>query len=293
MLDRLSLSGRTITMSLLTIICLGGAPAANALQDLVPASPPIATPADARRFAAVREDWTTPVLRRGELQPVQPLIAWTDVHFDYVSQLVQVQWRAADPIDLYVIRPKGVVSPPIILWLYGYPSETDLFKDETFQKLATKDGFAAVGFLSALTGHRFHDRPMSTWFVSELQESLATSAHDVQMVLDYLSTRSDLDVNRVGLFGQGSGGTIGILATAVDPRIKVLDVLDPWGDWPDWMPKSTLVPEAERQYLTRPGFLEAVAPLDPLLWLPHLGRGNSAYKIRPSYEAHRRPPGIN
>jgi len=111
-----------------------------------------------------------------------------------------------------------------------------------FQKALTKDGFAAVGFVSALTGHRYHDRPWREWFLSELQENLAKTAHDVQMVLDYLESRSDLDMSRVGMFGQGSGASIAILASAADPRIKVLDVLDPWGDWPTWITTSPLYP---------------------------------------------------
>lgn len=245
-------------------------PAARAFQDMTPAAEPAATARGPQRFSSAVEDWTTPVLKKGSLQPVAPLIALTEDHPDYSVQLIQVQWRPADPIDLYVIRPKSVAKPPVILWLYGYPAQTEQFQDENFQKLSTKGGFAVVGFLSALTGHRFHDRPMSMWFVSELQESLATSAHDVQMVLDYLGTRGDLDSSRVGLFGQGSGATIGILAAAVDPRIAVLDTLDPWGDWPDWTQNTTLIPEEERGFMTRPEFLERVAPLDPLLWIPKL-----------------------
>jgi hypothetical protein len=133
-----------------------------------------------------------------------------------------------------------------------------------------KGGFAAVGFVSALTGHRYHDRPMREWFLSELQECLAKSAHDVQMVLNYLTARGDLDMNRVGMFGQGSGATIAILASAADPRIKVLDVLDPWGDWPAWMTTSPFVPEEERPDYIKPEFLRKVAPLDPLEWLPKI-----------------------
>jgi acetyl esterase/lipase len=74
---------------------------------------------------------------------------------------------------------------------------------------------------------------MNKWFVSELQEALATSTHDVQMVLNYLAKRGDLDMSRIGMFGQGSGGAIAILSAAADSRIVALDVLDPWGDWPD------------------------------------------------------------
>src|SRR5208282_1929546 len=90
------------------------------------------------------------------------------------------------------------------------------------------------------------------------------------MILNYLSTRGDVDMDRVGMFGQGSGGTIALLAAAVDPRIKALDVLDPWGDWPDWLAKSPRVPDEERANYLNPEFLKRVAPFDPVQWLPKL-----------------------
>jgi len=127
-----------------------------------------------------------------------------------------------------------------------------------------------VGFVGALTGQRYHDRPMKEWFVSELRESLSTSAHDVQMILNYLATRGDVDMDRVGMFGDGSGATIAILTAAVDPRIKTLDLLDPWGDWPDWIAKSTRIPEKERPDYLKPEWLAGAAPLDPVKWLPEL-----------------------
>ena len=235
----------------------------------LPASPPIADPADTR-FDGVREDWISPGLRTSNLKPVQPLIGYINDHPGYTVELLQVQWRFGDPLDLYVIKPKAVKKPPVILYLYGYPAGTDRFKDEVFQNRVTKDGFAAVGFVSALTGHRYHDRPMREWFLSELQESLATSAHDVQMVLDYLATRDDLDTSRVGMFTQGSGASIAILASAVDPRIKVLDALDPWGDWPIWMATSPFVPEDERAEYVKPEFLKKAATLEPVEWLPKI-----------------------
>lgn len=237
------------------------------VAQFVPASPPIANPAD-RRFNGVEEDWTSPALRGSNLRPVQPLVANTVDFPSYTVQLIQLQWRWGDPLDLYVMKPKGISKPPVILYLYGYPTTTDRFKNGTFQQAVTKDGFAAVGFVSALTGHRYHDRPMKEWFISELQECLATSAHDVQMVLDYLATRDDLDMSRVGMFAQGSGASIAILTSAVDPRIKVLDTLDPWGDWPTWMATSPFVPEDERAQYVKPEFLKKVADLEPIDWLP-------------------------
>jgi hypothetical protein len=90
---------------------------------------------------------------------------------------------------LYVIRPSHIEKPPVVLYLYSYPSDTHRFLDNAYCQRVTGDGFAAVGFVSALTGQRYHGRPMKQWFVSELQESLVLSVHDVQMVLNYLARR--------------------------------------------------------------------------------------------------------
>ena len=216
------------------------------------------------------EDWSSLSLANSELIPEPPVLGEKDDDPHFTREMLQVKWRQGDPIDLYVIRPKGVAQPPAILYLYSYPSETEVFRGDTYCVNVTKGGFAAIGFVSALTGHRYTNRPMKQWFVSELQEALGSSVHDVQLILSYLATRDDLDTTRIGMFGVGSGGTIAILAAAADPRIKTIDVIDPWGDWPDWMAKSSLVPEAERPNYLTPEFLKKVAPLDPLEWLPRL-----------------------
>ncbi|MFZ3262367.1 MAG: alpha/beta hydrolase [Terriglobales bacterium] len=220
------------------------------------------------RYKGVTEDWTTPGLLTSNLRAVRPVGLVDDTHPGYTVELLQVQWRWNDALDLYVMKPQGVKKPPVILYLFGYPQDTDIFKTPDFQRAVTKNGFAAVCFVSALTGQRYHDRPMREWFLSELQESLGKSAHDVQMVLNYLASRGDLDLNRVGMFGQKSGASIAILASAVDPRIKVLDVLDPWGDWPAWMATSPFVPEEERPNYLKPEFLKKASTLEPVDWLP-------------------------
>jgi len=243
---------------------------ATGSAQLEPASPPIADPSDTR-FQGVDEDWTSPSLSKSHLRPVRPLLGYINrQHPGYTVELLRVQWRWGDPIDLYVMKPTGVKKPPVIVYLYGYPADTQIFKEEVFQNTVTKDGFAAVGFVTALTGHRYHDIPMRKWFVSELQQCLAVSAHDVQMVLDFLATRGDLDMDRIGVYAQWSGATIGILTSAVDPRIKVLDTLDPWGDWPTWMATSPFVPENERPDYVKPEFLAKLSTLEPLHWIPKI-----------------------
>lgn len=224
----------------------------------------------ARSQGRTVEDWSSLSLAGSELIAQKATLGEKDDLPGFTRELIQVQWRVGDPIDLYVIRPKYVPKPPVVLYLYSYPSETDRFRDNDYCARITSGGVAAVGFVSALTGQRYTMRPMKEWFVSELQEALGSSVHDVQMVLNFLSQRDDLDASNAGMFGAGSGGTIAILAAAVDPRIKAIDVLGPWGDWPDWMAKSTLIPENERANYLKPEFLKKVAPLDPVLWLPQV-----------------------
>lgn len=204
------------------------------------------------------------------LEPRPPIVVERDEEHEFVREFIRLQWRPADPIDLWLMRPKISGKAPIVLYLYSYTDDADRFRDNGWCKRATADGFAAVGFVSALTGQRYHNRPMKQWFVSELEEALGSTAHDVQLIINYLASREDLDSERIGMFGMGSGATIAILSAQVDPRIKALDLLDPWGDWPDWLSDSPVVSEDERARYTTDAFLNNVITLDPITVLPAL-----------------------
>jgi hypothetical protein len=215
------------------------------------------------------EDWTRLELDPANYALLDPASAGETGNDKFSRELVQLQWRVGDPVEVYVVRPKGVVDPPVVLYLYGYKDNLDRFKNDRYCERLVAGGFAAVGFESALAIDRLRSgRPMKQWFVSELQESLGASVHDVQMVLNYLEGRNDLDLHRAGIFGQGSGGAIAILAAATDPRLKAVDTLNPWGDWSDWLANSSVIPDAERPAFLKPEFLNKVKPLEPVQWLP-------------------------
>jgi len=221
-----------------------------------------------------KEDWTTISLAKSGL-PVQAvggiLMTKSELPSGCTRELLRLEWRLGDPIDLYVIRPLGIEKPPVGVFLLNYSFDTSIFQNDYWCSQAKQNKLAIVGFGSALSWQRFHaPRPMKAWFVSELQEALSTSTHDVQMVLNYMETRKDLDMKHVGMYGQGSGGTIAILAAAADPRISVLDVTDPWGDWSNWLKGSKQIPEDERATYLNPEFLQKVANLDPVNYLPQL-----------------------
>jgi hypothetical protein len=219
----------------------------------------------------IHEDWNTLSVRGLDLKALPPMPGGKYEATTFTRELVRLQWRSGNPVDIFVVLPKGVSKPRVVLYLYSFPSDEARFRNDEWCKAATEGGFAAVGFLSALTGERYQGRAMKHWFVSELQESLGATTHDVQMILDYLQQRGDLYTNRVAMYGQGSGASIALLAASVDPRIAVLDLLDPWGDWPEWIQQSPMVPENERIDLLRPEFLQKVVNLDPVKVLPALG----------------------
>jgi hypothetical protein len=221
-----------------------------------------------------KENWFALDDLKTGLEPPSAVVVETDEQPDFVRQLVRVQWRPVDEIDLWVVRPKTTKKVPVILYLYSYLDTSDRFRDNGWAKRAAANGFAAVGFSAALTDYRFRLRPMRQWFVSELPESLGTTVHDVQLILNYVADRGDMDMNRVGMFGMGSGGAVAILAAHVDHRIKTLDLLDPWGDWPDWLKGSPEVPQSERAKYLTPEFLNSVAALDPVVHLAALKNRN-------------------
>jgi hypothetical protein len=224
--------------------------------------------------AAPKENWAAFNDLKTGLHPMTADVVQHAETPDFVREMVRVEWRLGDPIDLWIMRPKTAGRVPVVLYLYSYISETDRFRDDRWAKRATEDGFAAVGFVSAFANERFTMRPMKQWFISELPEAVGSSVHDVQLILDYVAGRGDMDMNRVGMFGMGSGATIAILAAHADPRIKTLDVLDPWGDWPDWLESSPVVLDSERAQYTSQQFLKSVATFDPLAYLPTLKTPN-------------------
>ena len=222
----------------------------------------MSAPAAPSPVAVTPEDWSRLELDPANFALLEPAIGGEDGNDKFYRELVQLQWRAGDPVEVYIVRPKGIARPPVVLYLYGYNENLDRFKNDRYCERVTAGGYAAVGFEPALGIDRFRNRPMKQWFVSELQESLGSSVHDVQLVLNYLESRKDLDLDHAGMFGQGSGGAIAILAAATDSRLKAVDTLNPWGDWSDWLAKSSVIPEVERPGYLKPEFLDRVKPLD-------------------------------
>jgi hypothetical protein len=216
------------------------------------------------------ESYTNLSLAGSELHPQPPMSTGHVKNPDFEREMVRVQWRPSDPIDMYIVKPPQVKNPPVVLFLGDFSSELNQYTINFACKYHVKNGAAAVGFVAAHAGRRAEHGPLNQWFVSELPESLTITVHDVQLILNYLESRGDLDMTRVGMFGEGSGGAIAILAAATDHRLKAVDLVNPWGDWPDWLAKSHLLRQEDRDRCLKAEFLQAVGGLDPVDYLPKL-----------------------
>jgi hypothetical protein len=116
---------------------------------------PIATSLAAQPSPAPgKEDWSTPALANSSLKIEEVIGGERDDYPAFTREMFQLTWRQGDPIYLFLILPKNHPKPPVILYLYSYPSDTDRFLNDDFCEFLAKDGFAAAGFVSALTGQR-------------------------------------------------------------------------------------------------------------------------------------------
>jgi len=139
------------------------------------------------------EDWAKLPVDRTVLKPLLNGASLGKAEFpSYTRELLRFEWRRGDFIDVYLIKPRTIEKPRVVIYIYSFPSDIDRFMDDGWCRRATGEGMAAVGFVSALTGVRFRNRPMKEWFISELQESMSSSVHDVQLLVDYLAARNDL-----------------------------------------------------------------------------------------------------
>jgi hypothetical protein len=93
---------------------------------------------------------------------------------------------------------------------------------------------AEVGFIAVAIDGRYHGERKSGKGETDYDDAIVRAFHgsgehpfyydtvwDVMRLVDYLSTRDDVDAGRIGLIGISKGGIETYLAAAADPRIAV------------------------------------------------------------------------
>lgn len=127
------------------------------------------------------------------------------------------------PVPGVFMRPKADGKYPVVLLLHGLTSK----KEDMLQGFGTelvKRGFAVLALDAPFHGERkpknedaaTAQREFQTRFVTTFQVGIK----DWRRGIDYLQTRKDVDVKRMGLIGYSMGSMMGSILAAVDNRVK-------------------------------------------------------------------------
>lgn len=136
-------------------------------------------------------------------------------------------------VPSYLVTPNnGAEKHPVVLIVDGiYGSKERWFEDNSWPKggLVTKSllnaGFAIMIIDAAYHGERaseydFISPPWPFAFPNEFRQMVIQTATDYRRAIDYLSTRNEIDINRIGMMGLSMGALITFGISSIDQRIK-------------------------------------------------------------------------
>jgi 2,6-dihydroxypseudooxynicotine hydrolase len=126
-------------------------------------------------------------------------------HLDPPGERVAIAYESR---ALYGIlrKPAGIERPAVIIMCVGLDSTKEEL--DVYESLFLERGMATLAFDGPGQGEAEYDMPIRGDYEAP-----------VQAVIDFISTRSDLDPNRVGLMGVSLGGYYSARAAAFDKRI--------------------------------------------------------------------------
>lgn len=149
----------------------------------------------------------------------------------YSQELLSFAAEANERVPAIVLK-KGTPAGrlPVIVALHGTGGSKESMR-------SMMQSYADLGFLTVSIDARHHgerakpipglDNPymsamLQAYRTGDGHPYLYDTVWDVIRLLDYLATRPDVDMQRIGLIGNSKGGTEAYLAAAVDPRIAVV-----------------------------------------------------------------------
>jgi len=155
---------------------------------------------------------------------------------EYVRE--KIVFRGANDFRVpgYLAIPKVGNPPyPCILQIHGMTlSKSDFWDSDSYHKgnLITKHLLAEGIAVFALDAQYHGERSIYNDFestavmlfrqqrINRLREMVVQTIVDYRRAIDYLETRREIDLNRIGLIGYSLGGSMSFVLTGVDPRIK-------------------------------------------------------------------------
>jgi len=202
--------------------------------------------------------------------------------------------------------PKSDRRSPCVVFLHGYGgSKEDILQ---IAGLVAKEGYALIAIDAVYHGERkIPGKELYSPNITESITGIIQTVIDLRRAVDYLETRPEIDVERIGYVGGSMGGILGAIFIGVEPRIKAAALIVAGGNMSLMIRESQhYTMPAIREYIKREGIsyeeLQRILdPIDPINFIKyfsprpvvfHLGRHDvivPAEAGRQLYEAAGEP----
>jgi dienelactone hydrolase len=223
--------------------------------------------------AVNRERWAAAV---GVLPPVDRPFE-TQIEAFYEDDGLDICWVT---VDFYrslraralFARPKGVDRPPVVLAQHGIASSPEkvfglddganVYK--AYGRRLVEDGFAVMAPMN-VSGAQ--PRARLTRLCSLLGSTLwSVEIARTQRLLDWLETRDDIDLDRLGMYGISLGGAYTMFTTPLEPRIRCAAACAWFNHRPNKMavddPRYTSFLSVDEEHVWIPGWLREFTDSD-------------------------------
>lgn len=205
-----------------------------------------------------------------------------------------------------MLLPKREDKIPCIVFLHGYGGSKDDIREAV--DLVAGEGYALMAIDAEYHGERRENgKELYSPDVNDSVRGIIQTVIDLRRAIDYLETRPEIDIERVGYVGGSMGGILGAIFIGVEPRIKAAALIVAGGNMSLMIRESQhYTMPAIREYLQREGISyeelqKMLDPIDPMNFIEyfsprpvvfHLGRFDKivpAEAGRQLYEAAGEP----
>lgn len=188
-----------------------------------------AQPAVQADTSALRADFLRVIDRpRVALEPSPPVVSEVN---GYTQEQLSFATSAGERVPVMVLRKGSATGRrAVIIALHGTNGSRESMRG-LLERYVDR-GFIGVAIDAAYHGERAREIPglpnsyqsamLRSFRTGEGQPYLYDTVWDVLRLIDYLSTRPDVDPARIGLIGNSKGGTEAYLAAAADERIAAV-----------------------------------------------------------------------
>ena len=164
---------------------------------------------------------------------------------------------------------------PVVFFMHWLQSDKSLA--DSFAPDWTKYGYAVLAIDGIHKGERAKPgRHILEPNVKDTRWNITQQVIDCRRGVDYLESRDDIDISRLGYFGISMGAMTGAITTAVDERFKVVVLADGAGDFSVVFNKSELpevndvVKQIQEAGYTLEEAFEILKPVDPIEYVGHI-----------------------